>query len=178
MVGRRKRVEEYLGVFRHGYIVPTTVASDAVWCGTGIFERYAVEVPLEGGLCGGHEVEETVALIDTANCASSAVAYDFPLAAGQRPDQLAARVVEIQVFETRAAGGPDELFGFLQESQLIVEIDPGIAVLAEQLGRGSGGRIRLQEREGFLVAALALYGEAGAVGKPVHSRQVNIRVRA
>ena len=49
-----------------------------------------------------------------------------------------------------------------------------LAALGEQLPAAPVSRIEPQQLERFLIAALALNGDAAAVGKPVHARQIDV----
>ena len=177
-VGRRERVEEYLRVFRHGDDVPADVGRNPLWCWMRIVQGDGIEMPLQGRLDVRHEVEKTALFVHTRDGPGRfAIAGDLPVAAGERPDQVAVEVVQVQMFEARAARGPDEAGRVIEERQLVVEIDPRVAVLAQQLGGLSRGGIDLQQCQCLLVAALALHGEAGAAGQPVHAREIDVGVR-
>ena len=134
-VGRRERVEEYLRVFRHRDDVPADVGRNSLWCRMRIVQRNGIKMPLQGRLDVRHEVEKTALFVETCDSPGRfTVAGDLPVAAGERPDQLAVEVVQVQMFEARAARRPDEAGRVIEEGQLFVEIDPGVAVLAQQFG--------------------------------------------
>ncbi len=126
----------------------------------------------------GDEVKQAALFVHTQQRALAAVAHHHPRARRQRVQQPAVEVIQVQVLEAAAAGGPDELLAARQERQLVVQVDPGLRAFRQQRRARAGVRVDFQQVESALVARLALHGEVCAVGKPVDARQIDVAVRA
>src|SRR5579863_280647 len=158
--------------------MPAGVHGDPLHRRGWIVERQTVQMALERRLSVGREVENPPPLIDPANAVRVIVPRDLPLTARERSDQLAIPVVQIEMLKAAATRGPDEVPGACEKCQLIVQIDPGIAVLAQKLAGRTGRRIHVKQRQRLLVPALALDGQGAAVRKPADASEVDIEVAA
>ena len=95
-------------------------------------------------------------------------AVDVPVAAADRVIELAVECIQVQVLVAAAFAGPDEGVALLEEAQVVVEVDPGVAGFGEQrLLRQRRGVGEVQV-EPFLVALQELVRECLASGS--HSR--------
>src|SRR6202008_4776512 len=82
---------------------------------------------------------------------------------------------EIQVTVTGTPRSPNERRAFLQESQVVVQLDPAGAGFGQQDARSAVARIDFQQVQPLLVARLPLNGEVLRVRKPRDSCEVCFR---
>src|SRR5262245_43226378 len=98
-------------------------------------QRHRVELSFERRLRVRHEIDGVIALIDASNRALAAFADDVPVAVRERTNELAVVVIEIEMRVTAAARRPNDLRCAFEQSELIVEVDPRVAALSDQLAR-------------------------------------------
>ena len=183
-VGRREGVEPTLRIGGHRHRVPARAVGEAADAGLdariaglaagGAGERRRVQMPLDGRVAVGGEIDEPTRFIDALDGALARITDHHPLARGDRPQQLALEIVEIEVLVAAAVGRPDEGGLAREEGELVVQLHPGVAALLEQLPRRAGGRVDLQQRETLLVTRLALHGECARIREPRHAREVTV----
>ena len=137
--------------------------------------RYPVELPFEGTLFGGGEIDMPVPFIEGLDGAPPKI-IDHPRAGGQPPHDMAVVVVQIQMLEAVPSRRPDELRRSVKEGELIVELDPGVAGFGQHHAALAGIDIRKQEIQPALVAAFALDRQGLAVGQPVYPREIDILI--
>src|SRR5438477_12597074 len=126
----------------------------------------------------GYEVDEPLLFIDATYSMRVIVARDHPIALCERPRELAVPVIQVKVLEAAAVRCPDELMAVSEEGQVVIQVNPLVAVLAQQLPGGSRSRIGAQQGECFLIPGLPLDRKSIAVRKPIHAGQINISVGA
>src|SRR6266542_6827700 len=116
------------------------------------------------------EVDQPALLVDAGDV------FDHPLATGQLLDQSAILAIEVEVLKATALGCPDEA-AMPQWLEHIVQIDPDSIRLAQQHAPLARLAIELHQVKRCLRAVLNLRHQA-AVGKPLHSRKIDIGVVA
>ena len=120
---------------------------------------------------GGGEIDLARLFVDSVQM------FDRIVAARDRPDTAAVAVVQVQVPPAAVLVRPDET-AVRQDVEVVVQIDPGLGLLAEDDARGTGGRIDTQQVERLLVARLTLDIQGLAVLGPIDPRQIDVGVRA
>ena len=159
---------------RHGNAVHAGFLSDALYLVRirGV-ERGAVQVPLGRTLFGGREIHRARLFVDAHDGAFAKV-IDDPVTGGELADQMAVDVVQIQMRVAVARRSPNELMGLLQERQLVIQINPGIAGFGEHGARLAGVDVRKEQVQFSLVAALALNRQRLAIGQPIDAGKIDI----
>ena len=128
-------------------------------------ERDAVQVPLQRGAGGGGEGDLPAQGVETDQ------GVHRPVVPGQPALEPPVRRVEREAAEAAALRGPGELPGPLVEAQVVVQVDPGVGLLADQGRRAAGRGIEGEQLQPAPVAAQPLDEEA-PVGVPVDAGQV------
>src|SRR5262245_34714235 len=118
----------------------------------GVVERRRIEMTLEGATLVRREIDPASRLVHADQRARTAVARHHPVAGCQRAYQPSVEVVEIQMLVSRAARSPDEGGLRGEEGELVVEIHPGRAGLAQEYRRLAGPRVDLEQVEAALIA--------------------------
>ncbi len=155
--------QESLRVGRHRHGVPAVARRQGLRLASGaVVEIGDVELPLERRLARRHEPDLAALLVDAAHRGRAPLADHVPVAGGDRSLQHAAVVVEIEVVVAAALRGPEDLLPLGQEVEVVVQLDPGVAALREELARLAAGHREGQHVEALLVARLALHQQAVA----------------
>ena len=141
-----------------------------------VVEVRDVELPLERRLQRRHEIDLAAPLVDAAHRRRLPFAEDVPVARGHRALQHAAVVVEVQVVVAASLRGPEDFLALGQEVEVVVQLDPGVAALREQLPRLAAGHRIGEHVEPLLVARLPLHEQAIAFRIPFDAREVVVLV--
>ena len=132
-------------------------------CAAG--KRDAVELPLDGTLLRGGEIDLAVLFVHAGD------ALDFPIAVGELSELLARQIVEIEMAESGALAGPQKALPVGEEMQVVADIDP-VFVLFGEHGLGfSGGGVGEEQIQMILRAIQALDGHAAGIPQPGDARQ-------
>src|SRR5688500_5291646 len=106
-----------------------------------------------------HEIQQPLCLVGTDKSRFGTIPDNHPLARGERADQLAVPVIEIKMLIAGAPRGPDKRLAFVNEVQVMIELDPMCTTFLEQRSRRTVVHIDLQQLKEFLITRLALYGK-------------------
>src|SRR6185503_13035192 len=101
-------------------------------------------------------------------------AVDVPVACADRVLQLAVQSRQIQMMPTAALAAPDERVLLFEEMQVVVEIDPGLAGLAEERALLQCGGVDEVQIQVLLVALHELIAQAPAVRQPVDAGEIDV----
>src|SRR3569833_1752528 len=130
----------------------------------------------EGRFGVGYEVNEPFLFIDTPYSMRVIVARDHPIALRERTHELAGPVVKVQVLEAATVRCPNQLMTASEEGQVVIQVNPLVTVLAQQLLGGPRGGIGAQQGQGQLIAGFPLDREGTAVREPAHSGEIEFSV--
>src|SRR4029079_8464540 len=103
---------------------------------------------------------------------------DHPLAASQRAHERTGLIVQVEMLEPAALGGPDEaarVSSLFERPEHIMKVDPDRAGLAQECATFTAAWVEPHQIEHGLLAVLDLCAQA-AVWQPVDSRQVDILI--
>ena len=90
--------------------------------------------------------------------------------------QLSIDAIKVEVQVAAALAGPDEGPSVLEETQIVVEVDPGRAAFPEQIGLLERCDIDPPEIEPLLVAALQLVAQMLVAVQPVDAGEIDVGV--
>src|SRR5690625_928992 len=149
--------------------MPAGAAGDATdFLGRAGHESLPVQLPLSRAGFGGGEIHHAQFFINAGQ------RVHLPVAGSQPANNVAVQVIQVQMTPAVALGRPDKGRNVVQEVQVVVQVDPGVAGFGQNGAGFAAVAIGKNQLERFLVAALALEGQLPAVGQPGHARNVDV----